>query len=230
MASDIILDRNTLALLAEGSITVQTGSVRFRAADPKGAYVGISPVAGHLSLRGPRGTDHMTGLTVEDEDGRPSVRITNRGVDADEIANTRVFMDGANGNLTLGGAGTDGDLVLRDGRGEVAAHISGAVDRDANVSQTVHPSAKLKINAYLGLYDFGGVVGGKVVVRDRAAKERVRLDGNTGRVRADDVQLTGDEAVSSLKAALRESEQGRASLQRQLSALANRVAALERRG
>lgn len=203
MSSDILFEQTTLALVADNRVTFQTKTIDFRNHPAQGAYVRISPVAGQVRIKGPTGTDHETGLVIEGDDNAPNVRITNRGVDANELARTRVFVDGANGNLTLGGDGTDGDLVLRDANGLTMVHISGSTNLDRNVSQVVHPSAKLKINGILGLFQLGGLIGGQVKVENKSGTVTIELNGQTGRAAFDDVALTGSDAVQSLKAEIR---------------------------
>jgi len=215
MASDILLDDSALHLQADQRVSVAAKTVDFRSASNEPS-VRVSTIAGQISIYTPGDGNHESGLFLRDDRGAPVVRIAHRGVDADELALTRVFLDGAHGNLTLGGDGADGDVLLRDQNGAITAHISGATARDANAHQVAHPSAKLQLNAVLGLYNFGGVMGGRLSVNDRENKPTVQIDGARGLGTFRDIRLSGDDGVHSLKAEIKELKQAIAALQARL--------------
>ncbi|EDM78523.1 hypothetical protein PPSIR1_33449 [Plesiocystis pacifica SIR-1] len=202
MDPDILFDNNQMNLKAASRIGVHTKTVDFRNASNE-VGVRISTIAGQVSIYTPGDGNHESGVILRDDRNVPQVRITNRGVEAKELRYTRAFLDGANGNLTLGGDGTDGDILLRDEKGQITTHISGAVTRDKNAHQVVHPSAKLRLNALLGSYEFGGIQGGRITVQDKDRKPKIVLEGKSGRASLDDIRLTGNDGINSLKAEIK---------------------------
>ncbi len=200
MKTDINFLQNTLSLQAPSKVAFTSRTIEFRAENTGDSRkVRISPTASQIRIVSPASGNYETGFVIEGANNRKQVLITNNGIDANELSHTRVFLDGEHGNMTLGGDGTDGDVMLRNGAGDPMVHISGGTDRDANMSQMVHSSAKLKMNATVGLYNFGGVFGGQMNIEDRTGKTRVNLNGANGTARLTDIRLDGPNGLTSLK-------------------------------
>lgn len=209
MPSDIVLDEKTLQIQAPSRLNldapvmyVNARTLEVRSSNTGKPAIRLSPIAAQLQLHAPA-SNHESGVVLYD-DGAPVVRVMSQGVTASELEKTRVFVDGENGNVTLGGHGTDGDLLLRDHQGDIIGHISASVTRDANAHQVVHPSAKLRVNCALGQYKFGGANGGVLEVQDRSNRATIVMRGSNGKLQARDIALTGTDSVSSVKGELHE--------------------------
>ena len=193
-------------------LTLESDLINFKS--DKGTRAGISMVngsdgTGNLIIRGGDDQNDRGGLILEDETGSRVVQITKgRGFSSTNIAKTRVFLDGSCGNLTLGGSGHDGDIILRNHSNDVMVHISGQAGRDSNtVGYTPNSNAKLRIDAALGTYDFGGLFGGKLNMRDNNGTARISLNGKSGFISTADIVLgSGTSRITSLKNKISELE------------------------
>ncbi|MCB9235154.1 MAG: hypothetical protein H6581_26095 [Bacteroidia bacterium] len=156
-------------------------------------FVAADDGTGVMLVQGGDSNNDQSGIILLDENMDSVVKITKgMGSTSASIAKTRVYLDGACGNLTLGGNGEDGDVVLRNHSGEVTAHISAQAGRDSNTVPFLnHPNAKMKIDAGLGTYDLGGLAGGRISLRNNSNVLKISLDGQTGKGTFVDVALTG---------------------------------------
>ncbi|MGM0590529.1 MAG: hypothetical protein ACQETI_02675 [Halobacteriota archaeon] len=140
-----------------------------------------------------------------DNDGDDRVHLDGDGGPVEDTV--RVYLDGRHGNIRLGGAGSDGDVLVMDTDGDDRIHLDGeggpvadtvrvyldgwhgnirlggdgsdgdVLLREESGNQTVHLDASVG-NATLG----GGGTDGDLLVRDGDGVSRIHLDGERGPV------------------------------------------------
>jgi hypothetical protein len=129
-----------------------------------------------------------------------------KAVDREHV---RVYVDGREGNLTLGSRGADGrdgDLRMRDGDGTERIHLDTgapkAVDRE---------HVRIRLDGRDGVLRLGADgIAGTLDVRDGDGDRRLVVDGDAGDVRLD---LAGDGTTESLRARISELERRIADLE-----------------
>lgn len=204
MKSDIILDNH---LRLQGTaVQVESGKAEFKAASNKPTAVHVKSSTTGTGLLEVRGGTNSTdcGIAVEDANGNHLIKLTTQAITKTKLSKTRIFFDGTHGNAILGGYGRDGDLILRNHRGMVTAHISASAGIDGNtVNYNVDPNASLRINAELGQYDLGGALGGTLRVHNNKNETQIALYGKTGKGQFKDISI-GDNSqkISNLHAFL----------------------------
>lgn len=192
-------------ILLGDNLELKSNFTRFSSETGNRASVSVASSmdgSGLIIVHGGDAASDTNGLMVADEKGMPMVLIGKHSGStvSSTKARTRFFVDGTSGNMILGGGGQDGDLLLRNHQGEVTAHISGQVGRDANgLGYYPYSSAKMRFDAGLGTYEFGGLAGGQLKVKNNAGTVKITLNGHTGKGDFIDLEIgEGTRRISSL--------------------------------
>lgn len=121
-------------------------------------------------------------LVVRDEANKERIKLDGGAGDIwvrDTFGNLLFQFNSANAGLFVGGAGVEGDVVVRDATEKERVKLDGGAGdiwvKDANGNLLLHFNSS---NA--GLFVGGKGKEGDVVVRDANEKERVKLDGGDG--------------------------------------------------
>ncbi len=133
---------------------------------------------------------------------------------------TTIKLSGNSGNLTLGGGGHDGDLLMKNNAGATtigingqsgAVHLGGTGEdgdlllRASNNQNTIHLNGATG-NAHLG----GGGQDGDLTVKNNAGTTTIRLDGQAGEIRIRDWRISVPDYVFDENYELRDAAQLRA--------------------
>jgi hypothetical protein len=119
---------------------------------------------------------------------------------ADSAQHPTITLDGQNANLTLGGGGHDGDLLMVNNagvttvgiNGQLAAVHLGGTGQDGDLllrSSSNQNTIRLDGSTAAGIYG-GGSVAGRVQVTDASGVATILLDGATAEVRIRDWRLS----------------------------------------
>jgi len=119
---------------------------------------------------------------------------------ADNAKNVTIALNGENGNMTLGGGGHDGDIVMKNRANAITVGINGQTGavhlggtgqdgdlllRASNNQNTIRLDGASG-QAILG----GGGVGGDVTLKNSSGTTTIYLDGQTGTIRIRDWQIS----------------------------------------
>lgn len=91
------------------------------------------------------------------------------------VSGVRIYADGRNGNLFLGGNGAEGDLALRNGRGDNRIHLDSSGDNLGDSPARIYADGR-RGNIWLG----GNGADGDVVLKSDAGKEYIHFDASDG--------------------------------------------------
>jgi hypothetical protein len=117
----------------------------------------------------------------------------------DSAGNRTIELDQANGNITLGGAGHDGDLSLLNQRGSLNIHLNGeraslilggaTEDGDLTLRNRDNLTA-IHMSGNSGDAVFGGRgVNGDVSIYSSDGRRTIRMQGSSGRISVNDTTL-----------------------------------------
>ena len=111
-----------------------------------------------------------------------------------------VHIDGGNGNITLGGETSEGDVSLLNPKGKCTVHIDGG---GGNITLGGHTSegditllnargkSTIHVDGGDGNISLGGAgTDGDVVVKNKRGKATIQLDGQTGTIKTNGKALT----------------------------------------
>lgn len=129
-----------------------------------------------------------------------------KAVDREHV---RIYVDGREGNITLGSHGSDGrdgDLRMRDGDGTERIHLDTGAPKAVD-----HEHVRIRLDGREGTLLLGADgASGTVELRDGNGDERLVIDGDAGDVRLD---LAGDGTSESLRERIGELERRIADLE-----------------
>jgi len=81
----------------------------------------------------------------------------------------------SSGNIVLGGNGKDGDILLRDGKGDMRIHISSGIDSKIDTKTRFYVETK-DAKMFLG----GDNTDGVIRLLDKKGKEGIQINAGTG--------------------------------------------------
>lgn len=139
---------------------------------------------------------------------------------ADASQQPTITLNGSDGNVTLGGGGHDGDLLMLNSAGNItvginaqlgAVHLGGAgQDGDLLLRSSGNQNTVRLDGGSAGGYFGGGGLAGRVHVTDAAGAASIILDGATAEVRIRDWRLSVPDYVFAPGYRLRELAEVRA--------------------
>jgi hypothetical protein len=182
------------------------GRVRLRRRGDNPETLFLDTEEGNIVLGG----DERDGdIRMRDGSDTERVHLDTGAPKAVDREHVRVYVDGREGNLTLGSHGVDGrdgDLRMRDGDGIERVHLDTgapkAVDRE---------HVRIRLDGREGTLSLGADgVPGTVELHDGDGDERLVVDGDAGDVRLD---LAGDGTTESLRARIHDLERRLADLE-----------------
>jgi len=152
-------------------------------------------------------------LKILDRHDKERIRLGGDDQDLTMLADdgTTIVNLGHEGNLTLGGAGKDGDLFLHNSKGEIRVHITGGGGATSETATVFLNGAEgdmslggNQTNGHVSLNDTKGQVrisiaadGGQIRVRNAKGDVSVVIDGESGDITlpnadcAEDFELSG---------------------------------------
>jgi hypothetical protein len=202
--SDASAERSDLVFVDDEIDVIGRVRLRRRGDNPETLF--LDTEEGNIVLGG----DERDGdIRMRDGSDTERVHLDTGAPKAVDREHVRVYVDGREGNLTLGSHGVDGrdgDLRMRDGDGIERVHLDTgapkAVDRE---------HVRIRLDGREGTLSLGADgVPGTVELHDGDGDERLVVDGDAGDVRLD---LAGDGTTESLRARIHDLERRLADLE-----------------